>query len=132
MALCNDLFVIKPPPSIPFSPDRYIQLFLKHFEEHAIYHVVISWLIADHLWKWFIGNLGMLHKEFGALLAQVRKDNGLTQEKLSENSKVAVRYIQNLEAGESLPTLEMLFKLSKGLGTSPDQLILPVWDSWQG
>lgn len=74
----------------------------------------------------------MLHKEFGALLAQVRKDNGLTQEKLSENSKVAVRYIQNLEAGESLPTLEMLFKLSKGLGTSPDQLILPVWDSWQG
>ena len=67
---------------------------------------------------------------FATELKKARKQANKTQEELSNDSAIANRYFQKLEAAENEPTISMLFKLSKGLGISPDLLIKSVWEEW--
>jgi len=48
-------------------------------------------------------------------LREHRVQLGLTQEKLAERSRIASKFISDLERGKKKPSLETVFRLSKGL-----------------
>lgn len=52
-----------------------------------------------------------LKKHFGKRLREIRKRNGLTQEKLAEYLDVSTRQITRIETGENFPSVETLAKL---------------------
>ncbi len=57
-------------------------------------------------------------------LKQLRKNKGLTQEKLAEMSDIDYKYLQKLESSNpSSPTLFVLEKLSRGLVITLIELI---------
>ena len=68
--------------------------------------------------------------DFGNDLRKHHIKRGLTQETLSFNAGLSVRYVQRLESGEQQPTLETIFKLSYALQTSPTELISNTYAWW--
>lgn len=72
----------------------------------------------------------MIKKEFGKVLAEARKSGNRVQEEVADYSTYSNRYIQLLEAGEKQPTITTLFKLAVALDTTPEKLIMPVWEKW--
>lgn len=72
----------------------------------------------------------MWKADFGNDLREHRVSHGLTQETLSFNAGLSVRYVQRLEAGEQQPTLETIFKLAYALHTSPTELITSTYVWW--
>ena len=72
----------------------------------------------------------MIKKEFGRVLADLRRSENKVQEEVAEYSTYTNRYIQQMEAGEKQPTITTLFKLARALDTTPDKLIMPVWKKW--
>lgn len=52
----------------------------------------------------------------GERIKEIRKSRGLTQEKLSELSGIASKYLSKVEVGKNYPSLECLDKLGKSLG----------------
>jgi len=73
----------------------------------------------------------MIKEAFGESVRQQRRQARLTQEELGQKSDLAPRFIQDIEAGNQQPTITTLFKLAKGLGISPEVLIMPVWEHWE-
>ena len=59
----------------------------------------------------------------GLRLKELRKQKGMTQELLSEESGLSLRTIQRIENGETNPTGESLKRLSNALNVNPDELI---------
>jgi len=72
----------------------------------------------------------MIKKEFGRALSQARRQANKVQEELADYSTYSNRYIQQMEAGEKQPTITTLFLLARALDTTPDRLIMPVWEKW--
>lgn len=64
------------------------------------------------------------YQTMGRRLARIRKEKGLTQEKLAEKSNLANNYISNIENCRSIPSLETLIKLCEALDITPDDLLL--------
>ncbi len=60
---------------------------------------------------------------FGKNLSRFRKEKGLTQEGLSQKSRVAISQIRRYEADKSSPTLDVIVRLAKTLGISIDELV---------
>lgn len=61
---------------------------------------------------------------FAKRLRELRKNKGLTQEKLAEMSDIDYKYLQKLESSNpSSPTLSVLAKLSHGLGITLTEFI---------
>ncbi len=60
---------------------------------------------------------------FGRVLCRVRKQKGMSQEKLALNSDTDRSYISKLERGGYQPTLAMIFSLAKELGIRPGELV---------
>jgi len=58
----------------------------------------------------------------GENILNLRKKNGLSQEKLGEKVEVTRQTISNWELGETAPNPEQLKLLSKALNTSVDDL----------
>ena len=67
-----------------------------------------------------------LELQLGKRLRVLRKESGLTQERLAELAGLEYKYIQMLE-GKTPPsaTLRTLTKLSKALDLAPWELIMP-------
>ena len=55
---------------------------------------------------------------FGENLAGLRERLGLTQEGLAEKAGISVRFVQNVEAGESFPRMAKLVRLKEVLRCS--------------
>ena len=66
---------------------------------------------------------GSLEKLFGRALQKLRKERGLSQEKLSFESGVHRTYISLLERGKRCPSLKTIFQLSKALAVEPADLL---------
>ncbi|MEQ8552105.1 MAG: helix-turn-helix transcriptional regulator [Cyclobacteriaceae bacterium] len=69
------------------------------------------------------GEFANIPQEFGKVLAKLRKEKGMTQHDLVDNSGLSLRMISDMERGLVQPSLITLFKLSKGLDISPLDLI---------
>jgi transcriptional regulator with XRE-family HTH domain len=54
---------------------------------------------------------------------ELRKQNGLTQEQLAENSGLSLRTIQRVENNETVPRGDSLKRLARALATTPDEII---------
>ncbi len=62
-------------------------------------------------------------KAFGRALKKVRLKKKLTQEDLSLEAQLARVYISELEYGKKIPSIETIFKLSKGLNIKCSKLM---------
>ena len=58
----------------------------------------------------------MNNKEFGALLRQIRKSKGLTQQKLAEKAEIDEKHLSRIEKGKFFPTYKTLLNLLESLG----------------
>ena len=56
-------------------------------------------------------------------IKSLREAAGLSQQKLSEKTKLTVRYISRLENTAPNVTLEVLERLAQGLGCSPEDIV---------
>lgn len=59
----------------------------------------------------------------GLKIKELRKQKGMSQEFLAEESGLSLRTIQRIENGETNPTGESLKRLSNALNVNPDELI---------
>lgn len=59
----------------------------------------------------------------GLRIKELRKQKGMSQEFLAEESGLSLRTIQRIENGETNPTGESLKRLSNALNLNPDELI---------
>ena len=69
----------------------------------------------------------MIKEAFGAQVKQLRTERGMTQEELSQRSGLAIRFLQDVEAGNKQASIKTVFKLADGLGVTPDSLIQGVY-----
>jgi len=60
--------------------------------------------------------------KFGKNVNRLRNLANLTQEQLSERADISRRYLQMIEAGRYVPTIEVAAKLRKALKLSWDEL----------
>jgi len=59
----------------------------------------------------------------GLRIKELRKQKGMSQELLAEESGLSLRTIQRIENGQTNPTGESLKRLSNALNVNPDELI---------
>jgi transcriptional regulator with XRE-family HTH domain len=57
------------------------------------------------------------------LIKELRLKLNMTQSMFSEKAGISIRYLQNLEAGDNTPTLEMLYQIAKAFNVSIHELI---------
>lgn len=60
---------------------------------------------------------------FGKVLKRVRKERGITQEYLAQESGYHTTYISQIERGLKNPTLQTLFCIAKALGVPAYSMI---------
>ena len=65
----------------------------------------------------------MMNKELAKRTKTLRKNKGLSQEDLAEDSGLSLRTIQRIESGETEPTGDSLKKISSALNVTPDELM---------
>jgi len=68
----------------------------------------------------------MLEKAFGDVLRTLRKEKGLSQERLAIQSGLDRTYISLLERGLRRPTLRTIFSLAKVLDVTPSAMVREV------
>lgn len=62
------------------------------------------------------------HLAFGAAIREVRKEKGLSQERLALDSGIDRAYVGGVERGERNASLTNIFKLADALGVKPSEL----------
>jgi transcriptional regulator with XRE-family HTH domain len=67
-----------------------------------------------------------LEKTFGAILREVRKERGLSQEALAFESGYHTTYIGQLERGQKSPSLRTIMNLAGALESSGSELLRRV------
>lgn len=68
----------------------------------------------------------MEEKGLGKRVNQVRKDRGLTAEKLSELCNINATYLRQIEGGTKVPSLPVFIDICNALKISPDYLLQDV------
>lgn len=69
------------------------------------------------------------YKEIGSRIAARRKKLGLKQSEVEERAKIGYKYLSNIERGISIPSLEVILRLSIALDTTPDEFLLGAADT---
>jgi len=60
---------------------------------------------------------------FGRVLKRLRKEKGVTQERLAQESGYHTTYISQIECGKKNPTLQTLFRIAEALEILPQDII---------
>ena len=60
----------------------------------------------------------------GKRIQELRKSHGLTQEQLAEKLRVTCKYIQRIEAGRAMGSIELLIDIALLFDVSTDYLLL--------
>jgi transcriptional regulator with XRE-family HTH domain len=66
--------------------------------------------------------MATLREKFGKRIKELRKKQGLTQEKLAELAKIDYSYLNLIEAGKRNPSLKRIAKLARILKVKLSQL----------
>lgn len=69
------------------------------------------------------GGLQIDNKTFGAFVAQLRKERGLTQKELAQTVLVSDKAVSKWERGLSMPDIALLLPLGEALGVSTTELL---------
>jgi transcriptional regulator with XRE-family HTH domain len=69
-----------------------------------------------------------LTKHFGIVLRRVREAANLSQEELASQAQLHRNYVGLLERGERTPTILIVERLAKALGTTMSKLLRQVED----
>ena len=62
-------------------------------------------------------------EKLGKNLTRIRKEKGISQEKLSHLLRIDRSFVSNIENGKTNPTLATISKLAKTLGVKIEELI---------
>ncbi len=62
------------------------------------------------------------HQQLGSNVCRRRLELGLTQEQLAEQAEISRRYLQQIEAGEMNPTINIVTRIRVALRCSWDQI----------
>lgn len=73
----------------------------------------------------------MIKSAFGTQIKALRAQKGMTQEELSQRSGLAIRFLQDVEAGNKQASITTVFKLADGLGIKPEQLLSDLYKDWR-
>lgn len=65
----------------------------------------------------------MEKKGLGKRINEVRKDRGITGDKLSEMCNINATYLRQIEGGVKMPSLPVFIDICKALRISPDYLL---------
>lgn len=68
----------------------------------------------------------MERKGLGRRINEVRKERGLTAEKLSEICSINATYLRQIEGGKKIPSLPVFIDICNALKISPDYLLRDV------
>lgn len=72
----------------------------------------------------------MIKREFGEAVRESRLAAELTQEELALESEVALRFLQDIEAGNLQPTITTVFKIAGALNIKPSGLLDESFANW--
>jgi len=64
----------------------------------------------------------------GKRVATIRKQKGLTQEKLAEKADISNNYLSHIETSRSIPSIETLISICDALEITPNRLLLGTSD----
>ena len=67
-----------------------------------------------------------MRKLVGENCARIRKEKGLTQERLSELCGLSQQYLSDLERGKRNPTIVTLYEIAQALEVSHLELVAPA------
>ena len=70
-----------------------------------------------------------VRKTVGDNFARIRREKGLTQEKIEELSGFSQQYLSGLERGKRNPTIVSLYELSVTLSVDLEEFFKPVADT---
>lgn len=70
-----------------------------------------------------------IKKAFAKVLIELRKESGLSQEKLANKARLERAYISRLERSLVQPSLNTLIKISDGLDVQPEYLFTKFLES---
>ena len=73
----------------------------------------------------------MIKEAFGTQVKLLRNEKEMTQEELSQRSGLAIRFLQDVEAGNKLASIKTAFKIADGLNVSPAELLKDPYKKWQ-
>lgn len=62
------------------------------------------------------------YKKLGIRHREIRKNKGLTQEKLAENVDVGTTHISHIETGNTIPSLQLIINIANILECTLDEL----------
>jgi transcriptional regulator with XRE-family HTH domain len=62
-------------------------------------------------------------QRFGDALRRLRKERGMSQERLAEAAHLTDDYVGFVERGENVPTLTVILKLAKALNVDASELL---------
>lgn len=66
------------------------------------------------------------YAEIGSRIARRRKELGLKQSEVEEQAGIGYKYLSNIERGISIPSTEVIVRLSGALNTTPDEFLVGV------
>ena len=76
------------------------------------------------------------YHEIGKRIARRRKQLGLKQSAVEEKADIGYKYLSSIERGISIPSIEVVMRLSLALDTTPDAFLVgtarPAGDEWRG
>ena len=64
------------------------------------------------------------YQEIGRRIARRRKQLKLKQAETEERAGIAYKYLSNIERGVSIPSTEVIMRLSLALETTPDEFLV--------
>jgi transcriptional regulator with XRE-family HTH domain len=64
----------------------------------------------------------------GKVIRPLREEKGMTQEKLANEINLDRSYLSEIERDLKAPSVYTIFKLTKGLGIPPGELIEKIYD----
>ena len=64
------------------------------------------------------------YKYIGKRISSRRRELGLKQSEVEEKAGIGYKYLSNIERGISIPSLEVILRLSDALDTTPDYFLI--------
>lgn len=68
--------------------------------------------------------MGLDYTQIGKRIARRRKSLHLTQAQVAERADIGEKYLSGIERAKSIPSTEVVMRLSIALGTTPDEFLV--------